>query len=69
MEIKFAEKLKILRTEFGYTQQELATKLNTTQRKVFYWESKKTEPDLKSLLDISILFNVSIDYLIGKIDY
>ena len=66
MEVKFAENLKLLRNEFGLTQSELAEKINTTQRKVSYWELNKVEPDLKSLCDLSTFFNVTIDYLIGK---
>ncbi len=69
MEIKFAENLKLLRNEFGLTQSELAKKINTTQRKVSYWELNKVEPDLKSLYDLSTFFNVTIDYLIGKDDF
>ncbi len=69
MKIKFAENLRTLRTEMGLTQQDLATKMNTTQRKVSYWESEKVEPDLQSLIELSNIFDVSIDYLVGKSDY
>ena len=69
MEVKFAKRLKSLRKEKGLMQSELAKALNTTQRKVSYWETAKIEPDLAMLLKISNFFEVSLDYLIGKTEY
>lgn len=66
MKILFAERLKELRKEKALLQSELASALDTTQRKVSYWETEKIEPDLASLWKISDFFGVSIDYLIGK---
>ena len=50
-------------------QKDLAQHLGTTQRKVSYWETGKVEPDLQTLWEISDIFDVSIDFLIGKKDY
>lgn len=69
MEIAFAKRLKELRKEKNLLQSELAKALNTTQRKISYWESEKIETDLASLWKLSEYFEVSIDYLIGKNDY
>lgn len=69
MEIKFAERLKYLRKAAGLKQSELAAALFITQRKVSYWETGQLEPDLLSLWKISVYFDVSTDYLIGKADY
>ena len=69
MEIAFAKRLKELRKEKNLLQSELAKALNTTQRKISYWESEKIEPDLASLWKLSEYFEVLIDYLIGKNDY
>lgn len=66
MKILFSERLKELRKEKGLLQSELASALDTTQRKVSYWETEKIEPDLASLWKISDFFGVSVDYLIGK---
>ena len=65
MEIKFAEKIKTLRKEWDMTQNQLADALETTQRKISYWELGKVEPDLVSLWKIADFFDVSIDYLVG----
>ena len=67
-EILFAEKLKTLRREIDMTQNQLADVLETTQRKVSYWESGKIEPDLCSLWKIADFFDVSVDYLLGRKD-
>lgn len=69
MEPIFAERLKILRKEKGISQEQLALLLGVTQRKISYWETGKTEPDLMSLLKISEFFDATCDYLLGKTDY
>ena len=66
MELDFAERLRTLRREMDLTQGKLADILETTQRKISYWESGKIEPDLCSLWKIADFFDVSVDYLIGR---
>lgn len=69
MNIQFAERLKYLRTEKELSQQQLAEKLQMTQRKISYLETGKLEPDLKTLWKISNYFGVTCDYLIGKSEF
>lgn len=69
MNVLFNERLKALRKEKDLKQSELAEAINVTQRKISYWETGQLEPDLESLWKLSDYFNVSIDFLIGKIDY
>lgn len=66
--VDFAERVRNLRSEMGLTQWQLADVLETTQRKVSYWELGKTEPDLLTLWKIADFFDVSIDYLLGRKD-
>ena len=66
IKIDFAERLKGLRKENELKQEELALALQTTQRKISYWESGKIEPDLCALWKIADFFDVSVDYLIGR---
>lgn len=66
MKNNFAKTIKLLRIERKLRQIDLAEKLNTTQRKVSYWESGKVEPDLDTLWQIADLFEISIDELIGR---
>ena len=68
MEILFAANVRALHEEANLTQKELADRMETTQRKVSYWESGKIEPDLASLWRLADLFCVSVDELIGRSD-
>lgn len=69
MEIKFAQNVCELRKQNNLTQDELAKALNTTQRKVSYWENGSVEPDLETLWLVADFFDVSVDYLIGRETY
>ena len=63
------EKVKInllqYRKEFNITQEELAKKLNTTHATINRYENGVSEPDLKTLKDLSKIFNVTTDELLG----
>ena len=62
----FSKRLKVLRKEKGYTQAELAKSINSSLSKVAMWETEKRDPVKEDLLVLSELFDVSIDYLLGK---
>lgn len=59
-----AKILKEKRTELGQTQQEIADKLNVTRQTVSSWEVGKSIPDISSLIEISELYNISLDYML-----
>ncbi|MBQ3235542.1 MAG: helix-turn-helix transcriptional regulator [Clostridia bacterium] len=69
MKILFSERLVALRKEKGLSQGELSKILGTTQRRISYLETAKVEPDLATLIALSVYFEVSTDYLIGIKDY
>ena len=56
--------IKKLRQEKNMSQKELANKLQVAQNTLSYWESGKYEPDIDTIIKLSEIFNVSIDYLI-----
>lgn len=58
-------RLKELRQERGLNQQELALKINTTQRNISNWENGNSEPDIQMILKMSRFFGVTVDYFIG----
>ncbi|MDE6617809.1 MAG: helix-turn-helix domain-containing protein [Clostridiales bacterium] len=68
MEIKFSKIVKELREQHRLTQNDFATAIGTTQRKVSYWETSKIEPDLQSLWRIADYFDVTVDYLLGRVE-
>lgn len=60
----FSEKLQLIRKSKGFTQDELAEKLNVSRQAVAKWEAGQVYPDISNLIQISNLFNVTIDYLV-----
>ena len=54
-----------LRKEKSLTQQELADKLNVTDRAISHWENGRRLPDISLLKELGEVFNVTIDELIS----
>ncbi|MBR2903366.1 MAG: helix-turn-helix transcriptional regulator [Clostridia bacterium] len=69
MENKFFEQLYSLRLENNLSRTDLAKKLGVSTRLISYWENGKRECDFDMLIKIADLFSVSVDYLLGRIDY
>ena len=63
--VDFGKKLKQLRLQSGYTQQQLATKLGITKSVVSYYELQERYPSPEVLVRLAHIFNVSTDYLLG----
>lgn len=61
--MKFEEKLIYLRKKSLLSQEGLADKLNVTRQTVSKWELGQTKPDMDKLVEMSKLFNVSVDVL------
>lgn len=62
----FSEKLYELRKEKGYSQEEVADKLNVARQTISKWETGITTPDTNNLIELSKIFELSIDDLVGK---
>ena len=63
--MQFNETLVKLRKEKGYTQEQLAEKLNVSRQAVARWESGDTAPDVYILKNLSDIFGVSADNLLN----
>ena len=61
-----AEKIVSLRKKAGWSQEELAEKLDVTRQSVSKWESAQSIPDINKILQMSTLFGVSTDYLLKE---
>ena len=59
-----ADKIIELRKKSGWSQEELADKLNVSRQAVSKWESAQSVPDMNRILMLSELFGVSTDYLL-----
>lgn len=62
----FHLKIKEFRKTINLTQKQMAERLNISERAYQYYESGQREPNLDTLFDISNVFDISIDYLLGK---
>lgn len=61
-------RIKKLREEFGYTQQDLANKINGAKSTVAMYENETRKPSMEILIKLSEIFNCSIDYILCKTD-
>ena len=61
--MNLGDKIYNLRKKHGLSQEELANKLNVTRQTVSKWELSQSVPDTNSLLEMSKLFDVSLDEL------
>ncbi|MBQ9491073.1 MAG: helix-turn-helix transcriptional regulator [Lachnospiraceae bacterium] len=62
--MEFNNKLYELRKKRGYSQEELANRLNVSRQTVSKWEVGESAPDMEKLVAISDLFEVSLDELV-----
>ncbi len=62
------ENLRVLRIEKGFTQKELADIVGCGQSAIGKYERGELEPNLSTLKQFSEIFDVSIDYLVGRTD-
>ena len=66
--LKFSNRLKELRKELKLTQEKLAQNLNTTHSVISAYEKNKSLIITSFLYQICKKYNISADYLLGKID-
>jgi len=59
-----ADKIIHLRKKMGWSQEELAEKMDVSRQAVSKWESAQSVPDLAKILQLSELFGVTTDYLL-----
>ena len=65
MKIKLAENIKSLRKSHSLTQEQLAETLGVTVGAVYKWEAGLSTPEIKLIMEIADLFEVSVDVLLG----
>jgi len=66
---QFGQRLQELRTERNMTQEDFGKLLNVSQSTIAYYESGKKQPSLETISFIADYFTVTIDYLLGRVDY
>ncbi|MCH1625184.1 helix-turn-helix domain-containing protein [Fredinandcohnia quinoae] len=63
--ITLAKNIKFYREKNGWTQEELSGHLNISRSNISKWESGDTTPSIIDLLQLSNLFQVTLDQLVG----
>lgn len=61
----FGENLKTLRINKGFTQEELAARLNIVRQTVSKWEKGQSVPDSEMLVRLAEIFEVPVSQLLG----
>jgi len=64
--MSLAEKILTLRKKKNLTQEELATELNVTRQAVSAWELGENVPEISTLVKLSEVMGVSLDYLLKE---
>lgn len=68
MDTGFKANLKAIRKEKKLTQRQVAEQLGVVESCYANWEQGRTEPDISTLRRLSLIFEVSIDYLLSLED-
>ena len=63
--MNLSEKLLFLRRQRGLSQEELANVLNISRQAVHKWETTQSKPDIDNLMQLSKIFDVSVDTLLN----
>lgn len=63
--MSIGKRLLLLRQQKGMSQEELANQLHVSRQTISKWESDLSLPDMKTMLDISDFFQISITELLG----
>lgn len=63
---EYKSRIKELRKKNGWSQKELAKNVGVKASAISMWENDKRRPDFNSLVSLANIFDISIDYLIGR---
>lgn len=63
--MKLSEKILSLRKKEGWSQEELAFKLDISRQAVYKWEAGESTPEIEKIKMLAKVFNVSFDYLMN----
>lgn len=64
--MNYGKRIATLRDKQGWTQEELSRRLGISRAALSHYEKNRREPDFETLTKLADIFNVSIDYLVGR---
>lgn len=68
MKETFGQRFARLRKSKGYTQEQIADKVNISYQAVSKWENDISSPDISILGELANILGVTIDELLGRVD-
>jgi transcriptional regulator with XRE-family HTH domain len=66
MNTSIGKRLALLRKKFGWTQEEVAQKLNVSAQAVSKWENDTSMPDISLITTIATLYETTTDFILGN---
>ena len=67
--MKIHEKLKQERKKLNLSQEDLANKINISRQSISKWELEKGYPNIETLIELSELFDITVDELLKGDDF
>lgn len=64
--MEFSERLRQLREKHGYTQKQLADAVHLSKNSICNYEKNVNLPNIETLMSLADIFNVTVDYLLGR---
>ncbi|MCT6859582.1 MAG: helix-turn-helix domain-containing protein, partial [Apilactobacillus sp.] len=64
--MQFGDRLKQQRKTKELTQDDVAKKLNVSRQTISSWENENSYPDIKSLIQLSNLYDISLDTMLKE---
>ncbi|CAM3127340.1 DNA-binding transcriptional regulator, XRE-family HTH domain [Lactobacillus bombicola] len=64
--MKIGLKIKFYRTKNRLTQEQLGNQLLVSRKTISSWENDRSVPDLETLLKLSDIFNITLDYVLHQ---
>ena len=68
MKDRFGQRFARLRKSKGYTQEQIAEKVNISYQAVSKWENDISSPDISILGELATILGVTVDELLGRVD-
>ena len=68
MKETFGQRFARLRKSKGYTQEQIADKVNISYQAVSKWENDISSPDISILGELANILGVTVDELLGRVD-
>jgi transcriptional regulator with XRE-family HTH domain len=67
--MNIGSRISQLRDSRGWTQEELSQALGISRAALSHYEKNRREPDSETLTKMADVFNVSLDYLVGRTEH